>query len=410
MANLFVDLSPLRDSKNFRLLFIGQLISGLGDQITIVAISYEIYRLTHSSLLVGLVSLVQLIPLLLASLGGGPIIDRTDRRRLLIWGFGASTLAGVVLYLDVIPSHPSIWPIFALSAFSAGVSGIVKPAQSAVIPQMVARDKVTAAIAIRQMMFQIGLVVGPAVAGILIAHFAVATALGIDALTYLVGAIACFFLPPLHPVEKSKSRGLKSIKEGFSEVASSQILKGIFLIDLVAMVFGMPRALFPALALTHFHDGASGLGYLYSALGVGASIGAVTSGWVTNIKRQGLGIILSVLSWGTAIIVFGAINSISLALLLLAVAGYVDLVSSVLRNAILQRIAPPEMRGRLFSIQISVVTGGPRLGDLESGGASALLGTTLAVITGGVACVAGSLAIWKLLPKFSRYSAGEKAP
>lgn len=403
MAKVFVDLSPLRTSRNFRLVFIGQLASTLGDQVTVVAVAYEVYRLTHSSLQVGLVSLAQLIPLLGVSLIGGSYVDTLDRRRLLVWSLFSSAVLGIILAGDAILPHPYLWPFYVFTALSAGLSGLIKPAQSAALPQMVTPPQITAALAIRQIMFQLGVVIGPSLAGITIAVFGPGAALGLDAFSFLVGMLTSMRLSPLPPVELGPKGGIRSAMAGLSYVRGSQVLKGIFIIDLSAMVFGLPRALFPALALSHFHGGAATLGYLYSAVGLGALVAAVTSGWVGRVRRQGLGVICAVVTWGAVIAAFGLAGGLILGLTLLAIAGYADLVSAVLRNSILQMVSPEDMRGRLSAIQIAVVTGGPRLGDLEAGLVATLFTTTISVISGGALCVLGAVVVWRTLPRFSQF-------
>lgn len=403
MAKVFVDLSPLRTSKNFRLVFFGQLASTLGDQVTVVAVAYEVFRLTHSSLQVGLVSLTQLIPLLGVSLIGGSYIDTIDRRRLLVWSFSASTVLGVILAGDATLRHPYLWPFYVLTALSAGFSGMIKPAQSAALPQMVTPSQITAALAIRQIMFQLGVVIGPSIAGITIALFGPGAALAVDAVSFLIGMVTSARLSPLPPLELGPKGGIKSAMAGLTYVRSSGVLKGIFIIDLSAMVFGLPRALFPALALSHFHGNAATLGYLYSAVGLGALIAALTSGWLAQVNRQGLGVIFAVVAWGAAIAAFGVAGGLALGIALLAIAGYADVVSAVLRNSILQTVSPEDMRGRLSAIQIAVVTGGPRLGDLEAGLVATLFTTTISVISGGALCILGAGVVWKTLPSFSRF-------
>jgi MFS family permease len=390
-------------SRDFRQLFIGQLISGLGDQITVVAVGYEVFKLTHSSLQVGLVSIAQLVPLLAVSILGGPLVDLIDRRRLLVWCFVAAGLASAAITFDVIQRHPALWPLYVFTACEAGFSALTKPAQNAAIPGMVPPEKLTAAFGVRQIMFQVGNVVGPGLAGIVIAGLNVGVAFAFDTSSFFIAALASASIAPQPPVHAERPNGRHALREGLRYVLSARILQGIFLADLAAMVFGLPRALFPALALNHFHAGAAGLGALYSAVGIGSFIAASTSGWLGQVVRQGLWVLFAVLVWGASMVGFGLVPTLALGAIFLGIAGYADVVSAILRASMLQTVAPPAMRGRLSAIQTAVVTGGPRLGDLESGAVAGVIGVEGSVITGGIACIVAVLVVAWRLPSFARY-------
>ena len=395
-----VDLTPLKESREFRLLFIGLLISMLGNQLTTVAIPFQVFSITHSSLQVGLVSLAQLVPLVVGSLIGGTLGDAIDRRTLMLLASAASVLTAAGLTLNALSPHPSLVAIYLVSALAAGLIGFANPARNASIPMMVKPQHLVGAYSFNQIVIQIATIVGPALAGVLLASAGLAWTYGLDALSFLVMLGVTVALKPLPPVGGGTKPGLRSIVEGVRYLKGRQVLQGVYLVDLNAMIFGMPRALFPAMALEIFHSGTTGLGLLYSAPGVGALVGAATTGWVEAVVRRGRAVVLSVIAWGVAITIFGLSSVLWLGLIMLAIAGWADVISAVLRNTILQTSIPDAFRSRLSSFQMAVVQGGPRLGDAESGAVAALTSTEFSVISGGVVCVLGALVLAKALPGF----------
>jgi MFS family permease len=399
--HLVIDVSPLRRSRDLRYLVGGQLISELGSQLTTVAVPYQVYLLTRSSLDVGLVSLAQLAPLIAGSLLGGSLADVIDRRRLMVVTqlLTAASSAGLAINTDF---GPSLWPLFVLPALAQGFSAIGDAGRSAMVPNLVRRSEVSTANAMFQVLFQVGTVVGPAIAGLLLAGAGVKFVYWLDVAGLATASIAAFLISPQRPAARESSHppGLRSIVEGLSFVRGRQVIQGAYLLDISAMVFGMPRALFPALATTVFGGGARTLGFLYAAPGAGALIGALTTGWVGRVHRQGRAVIIAVLVWGAAITCFGLIHSLPLALLLLAVAGCADVISAVFRSTIIQLAVPDALRGRLMGLQVAVVTGGPRIGDVESGAVAAAFGDTTSVVSGGLACIVGALLLAKALPGF----------
>jgi predicted MFS family arabinose efflux permease len=419
---LLIDLAPLRRSRDLRCLVFGELVSALGTQLTTVAVPYQVYQLTRSSLDVGLVSLAQLFPLIVGSLLGGSLVDTVDRRRVLIVAqvLMAGCSAGLAINADL---GTSLWPLFVLPALAAGFAGLDDAGRSAIVPNLVRRSEVSAANAIFQALFQFGLVAGPAVGGLLLAGAGVRFVYWMDVASFGVSLVAACLLSAQPPSAQPPSAqppsaqppsagaagvaglqrhrpGLRSIIEGLGFVRGRQAIQGAYLIDVNAMVFGMPRALFPALAATRFGGGAQVLGLLYAAPGAGALLGALTTGWVSRIRRQGLAVIVAVIVWGVAITCFGLVHWLPVALALLAVAGWADVISAVFRNTIIQLAVPDALRGRLSGLQIAVVTGGPRIGDLESGAVAAGFGDTVSVVSGGLACIAGALLLARMLPGF----------
>jgi MFS family permease len=398
---LLIDITPLRRSRDFRALVAGDLVSVVGSQLTQVAVPYQVYQLTHSSLVVGLVSLAALLPLITGSLIGGSLADAVDRRRLLLVVelLMAACSAGLAVNAD---TGSALWPLFLLPALSAGLSGCDSAARNAVVPSMVRRSDLPAANALFQSLSQVGSVAGPAAAGLLLAGAGIRFVYWMDVAGYLVGVVAVYAISPQRPAGGGHQPGLRSIIDGFRFLRGRQSIQGAYLIDINAMVFGMPRALFPALAMTVFGGGASTVGFLYAAPGAGALVGALTTGWVGGVRRQGRAVIIAVIVWGLAIAGFGLVSWLPAALVLLAVAGWADVISAVFRNTIIQLSVTDEYRGRLQGLQMAVVTGGPRLGDLESGGVATAFGNTVSVVSGGLACVAGALLLAWLLPGFRR--------
>ena len=411
--HIFLDLEPLRRSRDYRALIAGLGVSVLGNQLTTVAVPYQVYALTHSSLIVGLVSLSQLVPLIVGSLLGGSLVDAMDRRKLLLIVESCAALcsAGLALNADL---GPSLWPLFLFPAITAGLSGMDSSARNAMLPGMVGMELLPASNAIFQSLFQTGAIVGPAVAGLLLAGAGVHVIYWLDVVSFLAALSAVFMISPQPPAASGSGAatrpGWRSTLEGLRFIRKSQPVQGAYLIDLNAMVFGLPRALFPALAATRFGGGASTVGFLYAAPGAGALIGALTSGWVGGVRRQGVAVTCAVLVWGLSITGFGLVRWLPAALVLLAVAGWADVVSAVFRNTMIQFAGPDGMRGRLMGVNMAVVTGGPRLGDLEAGAVATAFGDTVSVVSGGLACIAGALIVAWARPGFTRARSGLPQP
>ena len=406
---LLIDVTPLRRSRDFRALISGQLVSVLGTQLTAVAVPYQVYQLTGSSLDVGLVSLAQLLPLIIGSLAGGSVVDAVDRRRLLlvVESLAAACSAGLAANADL---SSALWPLYVLPALAAALSGFDSSARNAMVPNMVRRSEVSTANAMFQALFQFGAVAGPAAAGLLLAGPGIRFVYWLDVASFGASLLSVFLISPQPPGRRARRPGLRSIAEGFAFLRGRQAIQGAYLIDINAMVFGMPRALFPALASTVFGGGAATVGFLYAAPGAGALVGALTTGWVGRIRRQGLAVIIAVIVWGLAIAGFGLVSWLPAALVLLAVAGWADVISAVFRNTIIQLAVPDALRGRLSGLQTAVVAGGPRVGDFEAGAVAAVFGDTTSVVSGGLACIAGALVLARLLPGFRHQLVHDEQP
>ena len=400
---ILIDLGPIRESRGFRLLFAGQFVEVFASQLTAVAIPFQVYELTRSSLQVGLVSLAQLVPLIIGALTGGSLGDAFDRRVILVVTPVLLALTSGGLAVNAAVSHPSLAALYLVSAASAGLAGMASTASNAAVPALVASRHLVAAYAATQAVGQVGLVIGPALAGLLIEVVHLPWVYAATAVIFLLTAVAAARLPAIPPAPEAGRPGLASVVAGLRYLRGRQVMQGAYLIDINAMVFGMPRALFPALAVSVFHGGARTLGYLYAAPAAGALIGALTTGWLARVHRQAWAVIVAVVVWGAAIVAFGLVHVLWAALALLAVAGWADVISAVLRSTILQTSASEEFRSRISAVQIAVVTGGPRLGDLEAGAVATLVSTEFSIVSGGLACIAGAAALAGLLPGFRRY-------
>ena len=409
VSRFVVDVTPLRKYRDFRRLWGGQVVSGMGSQLTLVAVAFQAYALTRSTLVVGLIGLAQLGPLLAGALWGGTLADAMDRRKVLVLTqFAmASAVGGLVVNASI--SRPAVWPLFVCTAAGAGFQGIDWPARRAALPMLVDDQDVTAAIALQTTIQQLALVAGPALAGVLISTIGLGAVYGIDVATFAAALMAALLLPALIPSGGGTPMGLRSMTEGFRHLRREKLLSATYWIDLNAMIFGMPRAVFPALGVGLFGGGAGVVGLLYAAPGAGALIGSLFTGWCSRVRRQGRAIAACVVVWGATIALFGVIPVLWIGLSLLALAGAADVVSAVFRQAVQQRAVPPHLQGRLSGTFFAVVAGGPRLGDAETGVAAAIGGPQFAVWSGGLACVVGvAVLLWRV-PELWRDDGGGHA-
>lgn len=410
LRRLFLDTAPLRRDRDYRWLWSGQVVNGIGNQITRIGLTYQVYVLTGSTLAIAALTFFQLVPILLFSLGAGSLADAVDRRRLLIAteaGLAACSLALVLLTLGGDPPVPAL---FAVAFVAAGLSAVDQPARSSAIPRLVPPERLPSAIALNQLNFQMASIVGPAVGGILIATVGLAGAYAVDLVSFLASLTALFVIQPLPPLGVVARPGLDAIREGLRFARRRRAILGSFVIDLNAMIFGMPMSLFPVLALDVFETGPAGFGLMAAAPAAGAFVGAVFSGWVKSVRRTGRAILAAVTVWGLAIAAFGLVTvSFPLALLCLAVAGAADMFSAIFRSTLVQLETPDALRGRVMSIHSLVVTSGPRLGDIEAAVVAALTTPQFAVVSGGILCVAGVGVVARRFPELARHVIGRPA-
>jgi MFS family permease len=402
LSRFAVDVRPLRSSRPFRRLWFGTGISAIGSQITTVAIPIQVWEETHSTFLVGLLGIAALVPLLTVSIVAGAVADAVDRRRLLLVSDLGLAAVTVVLLFNALADDPSLPLLFACEAGATAAYAFQRPARNALTPKLVPEDQLLAAIAVEDVVFNLSRVAGPALAGVLIATVGFGGAYAFDLATFGASLVAIWLLPRLPKIEDAESPSLRSILEGFRLVRREPALLGIFTVDTVAMIFGMPSALFPAFGEA-LGGGASTVGLLYAAPSAGAFVASVFSGWMTRVRRQGLGVCVAAAGWGVAIAAFGLATSVPLALLMLAFAGGADFVSAVLRSTILLQVTPDSMRGRLSGIELAQVAGTPALGNLEAGALASLVGLRASIVSGGVLCVLGTAVVALALPAFRRY-------
>jgi MFS family permease len=400
---LLVDVTPLRESVPYRWLYLGSVAAFVGRQITVVAVPYQLYVLTGSTLAVGLLGIAQLVPLLVVSLAAGAVVDAFDRRRVLIIGQILLAATGIGLAFNAALESPAVWPLYVLSALSAGLSTLDQPSRMSVLPTLVSRQHFPAAMALQQTMFNVGHAVIPAIAGILLARVSITAAYLVEAASFVVAALLVTRLPALRPEGGGRRPGFGSVAEGLRYLKGNRLIQSTFVVDLNAMIFGMPRALFPAIGIDLFGGDATTVGLLYTAPGVGAFLAAVTSGWVGAVRHKGRAVVIAVVGWGLAIAVFGLVRSLPVAMMALALAGAADVVSAVFRGTILQLNVPDALRGRLSAIHVGVVSGGPRLGDTEAGVVATLVSVPFSVVSGGIACIVGALAVKRWMPELWHY-------
>src|SRR4051794_17709214 len=410
LPRIHADTTALRESRELRSLVLGNFVSSMGTQASLVALPYQLYVQTKSPLLTGLLGAAELIPLMTMALVGGALADKVDRRRLLLLDQVALVLIAGALCAAALAGEPPVWLLYVLGALLAGFGAVQNVARSAIIPNLVRPRLLRSALAVNYGLYQLTMVIGPGLGGLLISAGGVELAYGVDAIScaaMVLGVIAISAQPPKRDEDAPDLNIRRSIVEGIRFVGRSKALIGSFVIDLLAMTFGMPRALFPVLAVSVYHAGASGTGLLYASVSVGAVIAALSTGWLEHARRLGVITIWAVVAWGLAVAAAGLAGSIWLAALLLAVAGAADSVSAVCRSTINQTVTPDHMRGRMSSVFSLVVTSGPRLGDVESGRIAGLAGPRFSVVSGGLACVAGVALVVLAYPALVRYDADE---
>jgi MFS family permease len=411
LRRLAIDLTPLRASRDFRLVWLGLLITSVGSQFTLVAVLVQVKELTDSEVAVGSTGLAYLLGLVGGSLAGGAVLDAHDRRRMLMAAQVVLAVGSGTLLLGALHGDPPLWVVYGGLAVLAAGSAIDGPTRNAMTPRLLGYSLVPAAQALNQVVWNAAGLVGPAIAGLVIGVLGFTAAYAIDLTTILGMFVAATLLRPMPPIAADRIEGgLRAIREGFSFARRNRLIMSTFVIDLVAMIFGSPRALYPFLIVGQFHQPLEAVGLLFAAPAGGALLGALTSGWTGRVERQGLAVIISVAVWGVAIAAFGASGSnLPLGLAMLALAGWADVISAIFRSTILQVSTPDRLLGRLNGIHILVVTGGPRLGDVEAGVVARIFSPTFSVISGGLACVVGSVLVALAYPELRDARAGPRS-
>lgn len=399
-----LDLTPLRVSRDYRLLFIGQFVSAFGYALTYVVLPWQVYQLTQSTLLVGLLGLTELVPMLALAFVGGALADAVDRRRLILWAELGLALSCVALIGNALRPDPQVWVLFVAAAITAGSNALHRPALESLTPQLLPPEHMPAVAALSSFRFSFAFIIGPAIAGVIAATFGAAAAYSIDLATYVVSIVTLLLIRFIPTASALPRPSLRGVVEGLRYARSRPELLGTYLMDFSAMVFGMPIALFPAIAASY---GGASVGLFYSMLAVGPLVVTLTSGWTNRVHRHGLGITWAVVAWGLAIVGFGSATNLWLALAFLVLAGAADCVSGLFRMTMWNQTIPDRLRGRLAGIEMVSYTSGPYLGNAEAGFVASAFGLRASVVSGGVLCVIGAGVLALLLPKFIRYDTRE---
>lgn len=409
-SRIFADLTPLRTSPDYRRLWYGNTISWMGQQMTALAVSLQVYAITHSTFAVGLVGLCSLVPLVVFGLYGGAIADTVDRRKLGLYSALGATAMSLALAAAALAGYHRVWLLYTVVACQAVCFAMNSPARTSMIPRLLPTEQLPAANALNSLTGNLGLMGGPMLGGVIVGLWGYQTAYLIDVVAFSGSLYAMWRLPSMRPDHGEGPRRRASVLDGLRFLATRPNLRMTFFSDMAAMVLAQPRALFPAVAVLWFGGDAKTVGLLVAAPAVGAVLGGLFSGWLGGIRRHGLAILIAVAAWGAAIACFGLSRQLWLGLFFLAVAGCADTVSMVFRSTMLQAATPDAMRGRLQGVFIVVVAGGPRLGDFLAGSAADLTSPAIAVIGGGLACILVVTALGLGRRAFARYDASDPQP
>lgn len=430
MPRLLADLTPLKVSPDFRRLWLGNVLSAVGTQLTLTAVALEVFALTGSSFAVGMLGLAALVPLIIAGLYGGAVADQFDRRTVALGSSSVMWLTTVGIAAQAWAGLESVALLYALTAVHSAASGVNQPTRGAIIPALVGRRLLPAANALNMMTFSVAMMAGPLLGGVLVASIGYAWTYSVDVVTFLAALYAVWRLPALPPERAdgavaTRRVGISSVVEGLRFLATRPNLRMTFVADIVAMATAFPRALIPAIGAMMLGGGEAAAGLLLAALAAGAFLAGLFSGTFTRVHAQGRDVYASILVWGAAVAAFGVVvwwasglpagdPRLGLALaasaVCMVVTGAADSVSAVFRTTILQSATPDHLRGRLQGVFIVVVAGGPRVGEMIQGGASLALGEGLTLIAGGVLCMVGVSLLMRAQPSFLRYDARDPSP
>jgi MFS family permease len=405
---LLTDITPLRASPAFRRLWIGSTLSLVGTSMTSFAIMLQVYDATHSTAATGAIGLVTLIPMLLIALPGGSLADRVDRRKLVLVMTAGQTAVSALLFGQALLGHGTglLWLVYALVAVQSAVAAVNTPARRTLIPSLVPSAQLPAAMALNRISFQVMMIAGPALAGVVTGALGLKGCYLVDVLSsagafYGVGGLSA--MPPAVATPSSERSQLTLLREGLSYIGRNRILAGAFFADVNATFFGLPIALFPAINAERFGGDPRILGLFTAAIGVGGMVTAVLSGPVVRMSRQGLAMLVSVAVWGLGFALFAVSAQLWLTLLALAVAGAADTFTVVFRGIIVQRVTPAELRGRVNAADYVVGAGGSQLGSLESGVVGSLTSPVISALSGGLLTIAGAVVIAAAIPSFLHY-------
>ncbi|PTR36494.1 MFS-type transporter involved in bile tolerance (Atg22 family) [Rhodococcus sp. OK611] len=412
---LLADVTPLQN-QDFRRLWVAGIVTVIGAQISVVLVPLQVYEITRSSAYVGLTGLFGLVPLVVFGLWGGALADVMDRRRLMTFTTIGLAVTSVLFGAQAAAGVNNVWLVLGLFSLQQAFFAVNSPTRNAIIPRLLPSRALPAANSLNMTVFQFGAIAGPLLAGVLVPLTGLAVLYLVDAIALMATLWAVLRLPALPPTGTATRAGLRAVLDGFAYLSTQKVLLASFVVDIIAMVFGMPRALFPQIAHESFGDPVSGgvaLGLLFAAMSAGAVIGGVFSGWLPGVRYQGRAVVACIVAWGLAMVGFGVAVGFAtpessavllwVALGFLAFGGAVDMVSAAFRSTMLQQVATDEMRGRLQGVFIVVVAGGPRIGDVLHGAAAFAVGTAAAAAGGGVLVVIGVGLACLAFPMFLRY-------
>ena len=401
---MLLDLSPLKVSRDYRLLFFGQLVSFFGSMMTFIVVPWQMYQLTQSSAMVGYIYLAEFVPMVALAFVGGALADFLDKRKMLrLTEIGQTSVTAILLLNSLLPS-PRIWVLFLCVALHAGLAAIQRPAFESFIQKVIPPELMSSVMALNSIRYSVGAIVSPAIAGIIATQFSSSVAYAIDLTTFLASLIAVFMLRHVPSPENAERPSIQSIKKAWRYAFSRQELVGTYFIDIAAMFFAMPQALYPALAVIY---GDKYVGFFPASIAAGALLASLTSGWTKGIHRHGLLVTIAAALWGVAIIFFGLVDSIVPALLFLGAAGFFDMISGIFRGSIWNQTIPNYLRGRLASIEMMSYLTGPMLGSAKMGIVAEKFGVKAALVSGGILCVVSVLGAAAFLPKFLKYDGRE---
>ena len=402
---MWIDLSPLKRNRDFRFAYFGQFISFFGTMMSWVALPYQIYHLTNSTLAVGLLGIIELVPLLLTAFIGGALADVLDRRKLLIRAEIGMAIGCLCLTLNAMATHPQLWLVYLIAAVLSAISGLHRPSLDALMPRLVSHEEIQATSVLAMFRSTVGMIGGPAVAGICIASFGLAWTFALDFLTFIVSIAALLQIKSIVPPENQEQPSFKSIVVAIRYAISRQELMGTYIIDFVAMIFAMPNALFPAMAV--MLGGTKTLGWLYAAPAIGALIITVFSAWTKKIKRHGAAVAVAAVLWGSSIAGVGLSNHLLMIVFFLILAGAADCISGIFRTTIWNETIPDKLRGRMASLEMVSYMSGPLLGNAQVGFLASMTSIQFAISLGGSLCVIAVCLSIFLLPAFWKYHASD---
>jgi MFS family permease len=401
---MLLDITPLKVSRDYRLLFFGQLLSFFGSMMTFIVVPWQMYQLTESSAMVGYIYLAEFVPMVFLAFVSGALADAFDKRKMLrLTEIGQTSVTAILLINSMLP-NPRIWVLFVAVALHAGLAALQRPAFESFIQKVVPNELMSAVMALNSIRHSFGAIISPAIAGIIITKFGSTVAYAFDLITFVASLIAVFMLSSIPSPVNAERPSWQSIKKGWVYAFSRKELLGTYLIDIAAMFFAMPQALYPALAIIY---GEKYVGFFPAAIAAGALLASLTSGWTKNVHRHGLMVTIAAVLWGVAITFFGFSDGIVFALLFLVAAGFFDMISGIFRGAIWNQTIPNYLRGRLASIEMMSYLTGPMLGSAKMGIVAERYGVKAALISGGILCVVSVGASALLLPKFLNYDGRE---